>query len=69
MTKDCKAVLSRMPCGLRDAETHGHSERVVTFSLRLGRELGLDKAQMTALEFGSLLHDIGMLAVPPHIGA
>ncbi|HUQ31689.1 MAG TPA: HD domain-containing phosphohydrolase [Pyrinomonadaceae bacterium] len=51
----------------RDAETHGHSERVVTFSLRLGRELGLDKAQMTALEFGSLLHDIGKIGVPDSI--
>jgi response regulator RpfG family c-di-GMP phosphodiesterase len=51
----------------RDAETHGHSERVVTFSLRLGRELALDKAQMTALEFGSLLHDIGKIGVPDAI--
>jgi putative two-component system response regulator len=51
----------------RDAETHGHSERVVTFSLRLGHELGLDKAQMTALEFGSLLHDIGKIGVPDAI--
>jgi putative nucleotidyltransferase with HDIG domain len=51
----------------RDAETHGHSERVVTFSLRLGRELGLDKAQMIALEFGSLLHDIGKIGVPDAI--
>src|ERR1041384_5003989 len=37
----------------RDAETHGHSERVVTFSLRLGREYGLTSAEMKALEFGS----------------
>jgi response regulator RpfG family c-di-GMP phosphodiesterase len=51
----------------RDAETHGHSERVVTFSLRLGRELGLTKTEMTALEFGSLLHDIGKIGVPDAI--
>jgi response regulator RpfG family c-di-GMP phosphodiesterase len=51
----------------RDAETHGHSERVVTFSLRLGRELGLNRAEMTALEFGSLLHDIGKIGVPDAI--
>ncbi|HEY0547294.1 MAG TPA: HD domain-containing phosphohydrolase [Pyrinomonadaceae bacterium] len=51
----------------RDAETHGHSERVVTFSLRLGRELGLDKGQMKSLEFGSLLHDIGKIGVPDAI--
>jgi putative nucleotidyltransferase with HDIG domain len=51
----------------RDAETHGHSERVVTFSLRLGREYGLDGAQMKALEFGSLLHDIGKIGVPDAI--
>jgi len=48
----------------RDLETHGHSERVVTYSLRLGREFGLDSARMKALEFGSLLHDIGKIGVP-----
>jgi putative nucleotidyltransferase with HDIG domain len=51
----------------RDAETHGHSERVVTFSLRLGREYGLTKDQLVALEFGSLLHDIGKIGVPDSI--
>ena len=51
----------------RDAETHGHSERVVTFSLRLGREYGLNSKEMKALEFGSLLHDIGKIGVPDAI--
>jgi len=51
----------------RDAETHGHSERVVTFSLRLGREYGLSSHEMKALEFGSLLHDIGKIGVPDAI--
>jgi response regulator RpfG family c-di-GMP phosphodiesterase len=51
----------------RDSETHGHSERVVNFSLRLGRELGLDEEQMRSLEFGSLLHDIGKIGVPDAI--
>jgi response regulator RpfG family c-di-GMP phosphodiesterase len=51
----------------RDAETHGHSERVVTFSLRLGHELGLDPEQLRSLEFGSLLHDIGKIGVPDAI--
>ena len=51
----------------RDAETHGHSERVVTFSLRLGREYGLKSKEMKALEFGSLLHDIGKIGVPDAI--
>src|SRR6185503_13645924 len=48
----------------RDQETHGHSERVVSYSLRLGKEYGLDKSHMKALEFGSLLHDIGKIGVP-----
>jgi response regulator RpfG family c-di-GMP phosphodiesterase len=51
----------------RDAETHGHSERVVTFSLRLGHEYGLNAQEMKALEFGSLLHDIGKIGVPDAI--
>lgn len=51
----------------RDSETHGHSERVVTYSLRLGREYGLATDRMKALEFGSLLHDIGKIGVPDSI--
>jgi putative nucleotidyltransferase with HDIG domain len=51
----------------RDQETHGHSERVVEFSMRLGRELQLDGDQKRALEFGSLLHDIGKIGVPDAI--
>lgn len=51
----------------RDAETHGHSERVVTFSLRLGHELGLDKDALRNLELGALLHDIGKIGVPDAI--
>ena len=48
----------------RDLETHGHSERVVSYSMRLGREYGLDSGRLKALEFGSLLHDIGTIGVP-----
>jgi response regulator RpfG family c-di-GMP phosphodiesterase len=51
----------------RDHETHGHSERVVNFSLRLGREMNLDAEQMRSLEFGALLHDIGKIGVPDAI--
>jgi response regulator RpfG family c-di-GMP phosphodiesterase len=51
----------------RDHDTGGHSERVVAFSLRLGRELDLDRPTMRALEFGSLLHDIGKIGVPDAI--
>jgi response regulator RpfG family c-di-GMP phosphodiesterase len=48
----------------RDTDTHGHSERVVSFSLRLGRELNLEEDQLRALEFGALLHDIGKIGIP-----
>jgi response regulator RpfG family c-di-GMP phosphodiesterase len=51
----------------RDSETHGHSERVVSYSLRLGREYGLTPGEMKSLEFGSLLHDIGKIGVPDSI--
>ncbi|HLN97775.1 MAG TPA: HD domain-containing phosphohydrolase [Pyrinomonadaceae bacterium] len=48
----------------RDLETHGHSERVVSYSMRLGRAYGLDSERMKSLEFGALLHDIGKIGVP-----
>lgn len=51
----------------RDFETAGHSERVVTFSLRLGHELGLARDTMRDLELGALLHDVGKIGVPDAI--
>jgi putative nucleotidyltransferase with HDIG domain len=51
----------------RNLETRGHSERVVTYSLRLARALGLDEAGMQALALGALLHDIGKIAIADHI--
>jgi cyclic di-GMP phosphodiesterase len=47
----------------RDFETAGHSDRVVAYSLRLGRELGLAHKELIALEQGALLHDIGKIGV------
>ena len=51
----------------RDVETAGHSDRVVAYSLRLGRELGLAHTELIALEQGALLHDIGKIGVPDSI--
>ncbi|MCA1850080.1 MAG: HD domain-containing protein, partial [Acidobacteria bacterium] len=64
-----RATLKALTTALeaRDCETHGHSERVVNLSLRLGRELELSREQMQALEFGALLHDIGKIGVPDAI--
>src|SRR6266481_4469480 len=64
-----RATLKALTAALetRDSETHGHSERVVTYSLRLGREYGLEQEVLKALEFGSLLHDIGKIGVPDAI--
>lgn len=51
----------------RDVETAGHSDRVVAYSLKLGRELGLTHNELIALEQGALLHDIGKIGVPDSI--
>jgi response regulator RpfG family c-di-GMP phosphodiesterase len=51
----------------RDVETAGHSDRVVAYSLRLGREIGLTHNELISLEQGALLHDIGKIGVPDSI--
>ncbi|HWP42887.1 MAG TPA: HD domain-containing phosphohydrolase [Blastocatellia bacterium] len=51
----------------RDVETRGHSDRVVAYCLRLGRELGLSHNDLISLEQGALLHDIGKIGVPDQI--
>ncbi|HJU55556.1 MAG TPA: HD domain-containing phosphohydrolase [Pyrinomonadaceae bacterium] len=64
-----RATLKALAAALemRDTDTRGHSERVVQFSLRLGRELNLEPDELRSLEFGALLHDIGKIGVPDAI--
>jgi diguanylate cyclase (GGDEF)-like protein/putative nucleotidyltransferase with HDIG domain len=51
----------------KDRTTQRHIRRVQTYAVELGRVLGLSHAELEALKAGSLLHDIGKLAVPEHI--
>ncbi len=51
----------------RDIETRGHSDRVVAYSMRLGKKMGLPSNDLLALEQGALLHDIGKIGVPDAI--
>ncbi|HYP28005.1 MAG TPA: HD domain-containing phosphohydrolase [Blastocatellia bacterium] len=51
----------------RNVETRGHSDRVVIYSLRLGRELGLDEKELKSLELGALFHDIGKIGIEDKI--
>jgi response regulator RpfG family c-di-GMP phosphodiesterase len=47
----------------RDAETQWHSRRVSLFARRLAAQLGLAEPQLTVIEHGALLHDIGKIGV------
>jgi putative two-component system response regulator len=47
----------------KDKYTGGHSRRVTEIALALGNELGLSAKDMEDLRLGSLLHDIGKIAV------
>jgi putative two-component system response regulator len=51
----------------RDPCTQGHCERLARWAVGLGRRLGLNEAQLAALERGGVLHDIGKVAVPDSI--
>jgi putative nucleotidyltransferase with HDIG domain len=47
--------------------TSGHSERVTSWAIKIGRGLGLSKEELDALHRGGLLHDLGKIGVPPEI--
>jgi HD-GYP domain-containing protein (c-di-GMP phosphodiesterase class II) len=49
---------------LRDRETEGHSRRVVEYTARLARQIGLGAAAIAELCRGALIHDIGKIGVP-----
>ncbi|PLX82709.1 MAG: hypothetical protein C0616_01385 [Desulfuromonas sp.] len=48
----------------RDNYTFGHSERVASLSLGVGRRLGLKDDELKDLEIACFLHDIGKIRIP-----
>jgi len=51
----------------RDPYTDGHCERLAKFAVALGRELDLSKDELSALNRGGYLHDIGKIGIPDSI--
>lgn len=49
---------------LKDLYTRGHCDRVVEFSLALGKRLGLTGEDLKNLEHGAMLHDCGKIGIP-----
>jgi len=47
----------------RDAETQWHSRRVSLYARRLAQQIGIREPELTVIEHGALLHDIGKIGV------
>jgi len=47
----------------RDAETQWHSRRVSLYARRLAQQMGIQEPELTVIEHGALLHDIGKIGV------
>ena len=47
----------------KDAQTGGHTARVLEYSMTLGRRLGLPPERLKVLRMAALLHDYGKIAV------
>ena len=52
---------------LRDQGTSGHSRRVADMTLCIAKKLGLNAGELTQIEHGALLHDLGKLRIPDSI--
>ncbi len=51
----------------RDNETQGHSLRVIHYTARLARGLGIAEPELTDIRRGAMLHDVGKIGIPDSI--
>ncbi|MBA3877949.1 MAG: hypothetical protein C0498_13690, partial [Anaerolinea sp.] len=51
----------------RDPFTSKHSQNVRMISVDIGREMRVSAAELEALEWGGLLHDVGKIGVPDNV--
>ena len=51
----------------KDRYTRRHSEDVLTYSLHIAHQLGLDRETQRTVQIAALLHDVGKIGVPDRI--
>jgi PAS domain S-box-containing protein/putative nucleotidyltransferase with HDIG domain len=52
---------------LRSKEIEGHSQRVTEMTLKLAKAMGMKEEELIHVRRGTLLHDIGKMAIPDEI--
>jgi HD-GYP domain-containing protein (c-di-GMP phosphodiesterase class II) len=52
---------------LKDAYTHGHSERTARLAVQLGIRMRLRPDRLRVIARGAYLHDLGKIGIPDHI--
>jgi putative nucleotidyltransferase with HDIG domain len=52
---------------MRDKETKDHSQRVTELTTELAKALGIDGDDLIQIRRGTILHDIGKMAIPDEI--
>jgi HD-GYP domain-containing protein (c-di-GMP phosphodiesterase class II) len=69
LEKSYQETLAALSAALdaRDRETEGHSQRVTKWAVAIGRQLELSPGQLTSLERGALLHDVGKIGISDNI--
>lgn len=51
----------------KDPYTRGHSERVCSYSLAIGKELGLSSTEMEEIRVAAMLHDVGKIGIDDRV--
>lgn len=51
----------------KDPYTKGHSQRVMRYSLLIGKKLGLNEKSLRTIKLAGLLHDVGKIGIPEAI--
>ncbi len=51
----------------KDPYTGGHCERVMSYALLIGTQLGLSGTQLETLRYGAILHDVGKIGISDQV--
>jgi putative nucleotidyltransferase with HDIG domain len=51
----------------KDHYTHGHSQKVMEYSVEIAKEMGLSEEEITNIKFAGLLHDVGKIGIDDSI--